>query len=112
MPSRQPPPATRRWNGTRYVANVLPLTSGARRKAGVSDAAVATAFVNKAPLDLPSPPEAIAKSRRPRRSYITPRGHDWPLTRSAVKETFHASNFVGAALAAFVVTPGLCGLLH
>jgi DNA-binding CsgD family transcriptional regulator len=40
---------------------VLPLTSGARRKAGVSYAAVATVFVNKAALDLPSPPEAIAK---------------------------------------------------
>src|SRR5262249_4700100 len=48
-------------DGTRYVANVLPLTSGARRKAGVSYAAVATVFVHKAGLDLPSPPEAVAK---------------------------------------------------
>jgi DNA-binding CsgD family transcriptional regulator len=45
----------------RYVANVLPLTSGARRKAGMSYSAVATIFVHKAALDLPSPPEAIAK---------------------------------------------------
>jgi DNA-binding CsgD family transcriptional regulator len=45
----------------RYVANVLPLTSGARRKAGLSYSAVATVFVHKAALDLPSPPEAIAK---------------------------------------------------
>src|SRR5262245_18656465 len=45
----------------RYVANVLPLTSGARRKAGVSYAAVATVFIHKAALDLPSPPEAVAK---------------------------------------------------
>jgi DNA-binding CsgD family transcriptional regulator len=46
--------------GERYVANVLPLTSGARRKAGISYCAVATVFVHKAALDLPSPPEAIA----------------------------------------------------
>jgi DNA-binding CsgD family transcriptional regulator len=46
--------------GERYVANVLPLTSGARRRAGVSYCAVASVFVHKAALDLPSPPEAIA----------------------------------------------------
>ena len=45
----------------RYVANVLPLTSGARRKAGISYSAVATVFAHKAALDLPSPPEVIAK---------------------------------------------------
>ena len=44
-----------------YVANVLPLTYGARRRAGVSYSAVATVFVHKAALDLPSPPEAIVK---------------------------------------------------
>jgi DNA-binding CsgD family transcriptional regulator len=47
-------------NGERYVAHVLPLTSGARRKAGVSYAAAAALFVRKADLDLPSPPEAVA----------------------------------------------------
>jgi DNA-binding CsgD family transcriptional regulator len=46
--------------GERYVAHVLPLTSGARRKAGISYAATAAVFVRKAALDLPSPPEAIA----------------------------------------------------
>jgi DNA-binding CsgD family transcriptional regulator len=51
-------------DGSRYVANVLPLTSGARRKAGVSYAAVATVFVHKATLDLASPPEAIAHEFR------------------------------------------------
>src|SRR5262249_4836161 len=35
-----------------YVANVLPLTSGARRNAGISYSAVATIFVHKATLDL------------------------------------------------------------
>jgi DNA-binding CsgD family transcriptional regulator len=44
----------------RYVANVLPLTSGTRRKAGISYSAVATVFVHKAALEL-SPPEAIVK---------------------------------------------------
>lgn len=48
-------------DGERYVANVLPLTSGARRKAGISYAAVAVVFVRKAALDLPSPPEVISQ---------------------------------------------------
>jgi len=48
--------------GERYVAHVLPLTSGARRRAGTSYAAVAALFVHKAALDKPPPPEAIAKT--------------------------------------------------
>jgi DNA-binding CsgD family transcriptional regulator len=48
-------------DGGRYLANVLPLTSGARRKAHISYAAAATVFVHKATLDRPSPPEAIAQ---------------------------------------------------
>ena len=50
--------------GERYVAHVLPLTSGARRKAGVSYSAAAAVFVRKAALDLLSPPEAIADEFR------------------------------------------------
>ncbi len=50
--------------GERYVAHVLPLTSGARRNAGNAYRAVAAVFVHKAALDQPSPPEAIAKSYR------------------------------------------------
>jgi DNA-binding CsgD family transcriptional regulator len=46
--------------GERYVAHVLPLTSGARRNAGVSYSATAAMFIRKAVLDLPSPPEAVA----------------------------------------------------
>jgi DNA-binding CsgD family transcriptional regulator len=49
-------------DGERFVAHVLPLTSGARRKAGTSYAAVAALFVHKATLHTPSPPEAIAKA--------------------------------------------------
>jgi DNA-binding CsgD family transcriptional regulator len=45
----------------RYVAHVLPLTSGARRKAGICYSAVAAVFVRKAALDLPSPPVVIAQ---------------------------------------------------
>jgi len=48
-------------DGERYVAHVLPLTSGARRKAGISYRAVASIFVRKATIDLPSPPVAIAR---------------------------------------------------
>ena len=47
-------------DGERYVAHVLPLTSGARRKAGVSYGAVAAVFVRKATLDMPAPPVALA----------------------------------------------------
>ena len=49
-------------DGERYVANVLPLSSGARRRVGASYAAVAAMVVRKAALDAPSPPEAIAKA--------------------------------------------------
>ena len=49
-------------NGERYVAHMLPLTSGARRRAGTSYAAVAALFVHIAALETPSPPEVIAKS--------------------------------------------------
>jgi DNA-binding CsgD family transcriptional regulator len=50
--------------GERYVAHVLPLTSGARRKAGASYAATAALFIRKAGLDLPSPPEAVTSQFR------------------------------------------------
>jgi DNA-binding CsgD family transcriptional regulator len=42
----------------------LPLTAGARRKAGTSYAAVAAVFVRKTELDLVSPFEAIARDFR------------------------------------------------
>jgi DNA-binding CsgD family transcriptional regulator len=44
------------------VAHVLPLTSGERRRAGMSCAAVAALFVRRAALEAPSPPEVIAKT--------------------------------------------------
>ncbi len=46
----------------RHVAHVLPLTSGGRRKAGVSYGAVAAVFVRKAAIDLAPPPVAIAQA--------------------------------------------------
>jgi DNA-binding CsgD family transcriptional regulator len=46
--------------GERYVAHVLTLTSGARRKAGVSYSATAVMFIREATFDMPSPPEAVA----------------------------------------------------
>jgi DNA-binding CsgD family transcriptional regulator/PAS domain-containing protein len=49
-------------DGECYVAHVLPLTSGERRRAGTNYAAVAALFVHKAALDAPSPPEVIAKT--------------------------------------------------
>ena len=45
----------------RYVAHVLPLTSGARRRGGAAYRAAAALFVHKAALDDPSPLEAIAR---------------------------------------------------
>ena len=47
-------------DGERFVAHVLPLTSGARRRAGTTYSAVAAVFVKKAALDLPHPLETIA----------------------------------------------------
>jgi DNA-binding CsgD family transcriptional regulator len=47
-------------DGTRYVAHVLPLTAGARKKAGTAYSAVAAVFVRKTALDLPHPIETIA----------------------------------------------------
>ena len=46
----------------RYIAHVLPLTAGARRKARVAYSAVAAVFVRKAALELPHPLEAIAST--------------------------------------------------
>jgi DNA-binding CsgD family transcriptional regulator len=46
--------------GERWIAHVLPLTSGARRRAGISYSAVAAVFVRKAALDLRSPLETLA----------------------------------------------------
>jgi DNA-binding CsgD family transcriptional regulator len=48
-------------DGERYVAHVLPLTSGARRRAGGTYAAAAAVFVHKAALDTPPPQEIIGK---------------------------------------------------
>jgi DNA-binding CsgD family transcriptional regulator/PAS domain-containing protein len=46
----------------RYVAHLLPLTSGERRKAAIAYSAVAAIFVRRAALDLPHPLETIAKA--------------------------------------------------
>jgi DNA-binding CsgD family transcriptional regulator len=48
-------------DGQRYVSHVLPLTAGARRRAGANHAAVAAVFVRKASIEAPSPPETIAR---------------------------------------------------
>lgn len=48
-------------DGDCWVAHVLPLTSGARRQAGASYAAVAAVFVRKAALDLPPPLQTLAE---------------------------------------------------
>jgi DNA-binding CsgD family transcriptional regulator/PAS domain-containing protein len=48
--------------GKRYVAHVLPLTSGARRRAGVAYTASAALFVREATLVAPSSPEIIRKA--------------------------------------------------
>ena len=51
-------------SGERYIAHVLPLTSGARRKASIAYSAVAAVFVRKATLDQPYPLEALAAAYR------------------------------------------------
>jgi DNA-binding CsgD family transcriptional regulator len=47
-------------DGQRYVAQILPLTGGARRAAGIAYSAVAALFVRKAALNLPHPIVTIA----------------------------------------------------
>ncbi len=47
-------------DGQRYIAHVLPLTSGARRAAGITYKAVAAVFVRKAELE--SPLDAVAQA--------------------------------------------------
>ena len=49
-------------DGARHVAHVLPLRSGARRRASASSAAVAAVFVHKAALETSSVPEVLAKA--------------------------------------------------
>jgi DNA-binding CsgD family transcriptional regulator/PAS domain-containing protein len=48
-------------DGERYVAHALPLTSGARRRAGVAYTAAAALFVRKASVASSSPPEVIGR---------------------------------------------------
>jgi DNA-binding CsgD family transcriptional regulator len=48
-------------DGEHYAMHVLPLTSGARRKAAAGYAAVAAVFLRKASIEAPSPPEIIAR---------------------------------------------------
>ncbi len=48
--------------GERYVAHVLPLSSRARKRAGVPYEAMAAIFVHKASNQAPSAPEVIAKT--------------------------------------------------
>jgi len=48
----------------RWLAHILPLTSGARRRAGIAHSAVAAVFVHKAALDTPSLMETIVKLYR------------------------------------------------
>jgi DNA-binding CsgD family transcriptional regulator len=47
-------------DGKRWAAHVMPLTSGARRCAGLSHSAVAAVFVRQAALDLSSPLQTIS----------------------------------------------------
>lgn len=51
-------------DGERYVAHVLPLMSGERRRVGAAYTAVAALFVRKAVLACPSPPEVIGRAYR------------------------------------------------
>jgi DNA-binding CsgD family transcriptional regulator/PAS domain-containing protein len=49
-------------DGSRYLAHVLPLSSGERRRAGTQYKAVAAVFVRKADLDLPSSAEVLSRT--------------------------------------------------
>jgi DNA-binding CsgD family transcriptional regulator len=49
-------------DGERYVAHALPLTSGARRRAGVTYTAAAALFVRRATMVAPRTPEVIGRT--------------------------------------------------
>jgi DNA-binding CsgD family transcriptional regulator len=49
-------------DGSHYVAHVLPLTSGARRRAGMAYSATAALFICKVTTEPRSPPEIIARA--------------------------------------------------
>ncbi len=49
-------------NAERYVVHMLPLTSGARRSAGIAYAATVAMFVRKAAMESPSAPEVIGRT--------------------------------------------------
>jgi DNA-binding CsgD family transcriptional regulator/PAS domain-containing protein len=49
-------------DGERYIAHALPLTSGARRRAGVVSTAAVALFVRKASLAVPSAPQVIGSA--------------------------------------------------
>jgi DNA-binding CsgD family transcriptional regulator/PAS domain-containing protein len=49
-------------NGERYVAHLLPLSAGTRRRTATAHGATAALFVRKATMDQPSSPEAIGKT--------------------------------------------------
>lgn len=51
-------------DSTSWIAHVLPLTSGARKQAGVAHAAAAAVFVRKASLNVPSAMETVARIYR------------------------------------------------
>jgi DNA-binding CsgD family transcriptional regulator len=51
-------------DGSHHVAHVLPLTSGARRLAGIAYSAVAALFICKVEMQTRSPPEIIANAYR------------------------------------------------
>jgi DNA-binding CsgD family transcriptional regulator/PAS domain-containing protein len=48
-------------NGTRYVAHVLPLTSGSRQRAGLITGAAVAVFVHRAVMDCVFPIEAVSR---------------------------------------------------
>jgi DNA-binding NarL/FixJ family response regulator len=49
-------------SGERYVAHVLPLMAGERRKAGTTSSAIAALFVRKAEMETAPPSEVIGKT--------------------------------------------------
>jgi DNA-binding CsgD family transcriptional regulator len=52
----------RAQDGSHYVAHVLPLTSGARRLAGIAYSATVALFIRKVTTEAPSAPEIIARA--------------------------------------------------
>lgn len=97
-------------HGERYVAHALPLTSGARRRAGVVYTATMALFVRKAALSVASAPEAIGSAFRLSAAALSPFGEKAGVAAALFGFSQMAGAACGASLAAVLANDPAIGL--